>query len=95
MDAHVTNCAVLVARVEHVVGRRERLNAVAFASVRYGAVVAFKAEREDDRSAKKPRVGRPVRIVANFTAFYPDRRMLKREWPQLVDMAPQTGFFVR
>jgi hypothetical protein len=71
------------------------LNAVAFAPVRWNAVVAFEAKREDDRSPKKSRVGRSVRIVADFTALYPDGRMLEGEWPQLVDMAPQAGFYVR
>ena len=93
VDADVAECAALVFRVQHVVRARLYVDAEVLASGT-GAVVAFKAKREDDGPAQKFRVHRAVRNVTSGTAFDADARMFKDERPALIDVAFQAGLFV-
>jgi len=94
MDARVANCAVLVARIGHIVRRRLCCHAVRVSPKLASSVVTLQAHREGYRSLQKPRVCRTVRNVAGLAPFYTDCRMLVEKWSALIDVALKARFLV-
>lgn len=86
--------AVLISRVRHVVRTRLHGDPITLTPKVPGAIVTLKTKRKDYRTAQKPSVHGPVRIVTSFTAFYPHSRMLESEWTALVDVAFEASLFV-
>ena len=93
MNPHMTDGAVLISWIGHVVGRRLHHHARAMASESTGPVVTLEANGKDHRTPQQPGVGGAVRKMAALTAFHPNGRVFEGERTCLVPVTPEAGFF--
>jgi hypothetical protein len=86
--------AVLIARVQHVVGWRKGWDSCSASSEVTRAIVTLEAHREHNRPSQQSRVWRAVRIVAHLAALDTYRWVLECKRAALICVTFETGFLV-
>ena len=94
MNAHMAQGAFLIFRVQHVMRGGLHNYARILAPKRARAVVAFEANRKDNRPLQQLGVRGPMRHVACGAAFDAHAGVFVDERPAFIYMALQAGLFV-
>jgi hypothetical protein len=93
MDAHVTERASLVLRIQHVMSRRwQRLTRLGETELA-GAVVALETDGVNDRPSQEARIHGPVGRVTRLAAFNAHAGVFKNERPAFVGVTPKAWLF--
>lgn len=75
-------------------GRGLYRNAIGLPTKVSGAIVAFQADRENDRSLKQPRVGRSMRGMTRLATVHSNGRVLIEKRSAFIRMALQARLLV-
>lgn len=90
----MTERAVPVLRIGHIMGGRLQGDAVALPPEISRAIVALQTNRENHGAPEQTSIGGTMREMAGLAAIHPDRGMLENERASLVGMTFQAGLFV-
>jgi hypothetical protein len=94
MDSHMARGAVLIPRVCHVVRRRLSEDSLTLTPEIPGTVVAFQAQREDNRTTQQPGIHRAVRAMTDLASVHANRGVFEYERTPLIHVALQAGLLV-
>lgn len=91
MDAQVTNRAILIPRISHVVRRGLHWNSLARPAESAGSVVTLEAKRSDRGTAQQARIGGTVGAMTGFTPVGPHCSVFECKRAALIRMTANTG----
>jgi hypothetical protein len=94
MNTDMAGSTVAEARIGHVMRSRLLGDAIRLATETSGSVMAFQADREDDRALEKAGVGRAMWRVAGLAPIDAKGSVFVEEWPALVGVTFQASLFV-